>query len=91
MIREQLVQDSQKVMPESVPPSLESLEAKSGSTFEDKTCGEWMVVSRRKGRARHGNPSHWRKVLAEMSHLKEKLVRLRLMPKLAVEWVKEKS
>ena len=57
MIREKLVQDSQKVMPESVPPSPESLEAKSGSTFEDKTCGEWMVVSRRKGRARHGNPS----------------------------------
>ena len=57
LIREKLVQDSQKVMPESVPPSPESLEAKSGSTFEDKTCGEWMVVSRRKGRARHGNPS----------------------------------
>lgn len=57
MIREQLVQDSQKVMPESVPPSLKSLEAKSSSTFEDKTCGEWMVVTRRKGRARHRNPN----------------------------------
>ena len=49
LIREQPAQDSHKVMPNSASPSLELSNVIPSSTFEDKTYGEWMVVSRRKG------------------------------------------
>ena len=57
LIREQPAQDSHKVMPNSASPSLESSEVIPSSTSGDKTYREWMVVSRRKGKAHQGTPS----------------------------------
>ena len=77
---------------DNASPSLESSEVILSSTSKDKTYGEWMVVSRRKGKAYQGTLSlPLEKALMEMSHLKKKLVSLHLMPNLAVEKGKEKS
>ena len=57
LIREKPTQDSHKVMLDSASHSLESSEVVPSSTSEDKTYEEWMVVSRRKGKAHQGTPS----------------------------------
>ena len=42
---------------DNASPSLESSEVILSSTSKDKTYGEWMVVSRRKGKAHQGTLS----------------------------------